>query len=111
LRNELAFNGLIIQAVSKKQDLKLATINGINNEADMILVNASYQQQIQLIEATIEAVKVGAISEDNINTALHRTDQIKSGLTKTINYDREAFQRSRNKKFIDKLNRKLEAAT
>src|SRR5699024_178026 len=44
LRNELAFNGLIIQDVSKKQDMKLATINGINNEADMILVNASYQQ-------------------------------------------------------------------
>ncbi|WP_339166424.1 beta-N-acetylhexosaminidase [Paenibacillus sp. FSL R5-0341] len=78
LREEMGFEGIIItdclemHAISKPYGVAEAAIRAVEAGADLILVSHTLQDQVAAVEAIIEAVRTGRISEDIINKALER---------------------------------------
>ncbi|GAS82824.1 beta-N-acetylhexosaminidase [Paenibacillus amylolyticus] len=78
LREEIGFEGIIItdclemHAISKPYGVAEAAIRAVEAGADLILVSHTLQDQVAAVEAIIEAVRTGRISEDIINKALER---------------------------------------
>ncbi|MFP4199157.1 MAG: beta-N-acetylhexosaminidase, partial [Halanaerobium sp.] len=78
LRDELKFEGLIITDCMEMNAIvnTFGTVEGavrtIEAGSDTVLVSHSYQQQKKAIEAVIEAVKSGRISEKRIDQSVKR---------------------------------------
>ncbi|WP_166668501.1 beta-N-acetylhexosaminidase [Halanaerobium saccharolyticum] len=78
LRNELNFEGLIItdcmemDAIVKTFGTVEGAVKTIEAGSDTVLVSHSYQRQKNAIEAVIEAVKSGRISEKRIDASVKR---------------------------------------
>ncbi|WP_145148925.1 beta-N-acetylhexosaminidase [Paenibacillus xylanexedens] len=78
LREEMGFEGIIItdclemHAISKPYGVAEAAIRAVEAGADLILVSHTLQDQVAAVEAIIEAVRTGRISEEIINKALER---------------------------------------
>ncbi|WP_181413350.1 beta-N-acetylhexosaminidase [Halanaerobium congolense] len=90
LRNELKFEGLIITDCMEMKAIvnTFGTVEGavktIEAGSDTVLVSHSYQRQKNAIEAVIEAVKSGRISEKRIDASVKRILSLKA---KRINLD------------------------
>jgi len=78
LREDMGFEGIIItdclemHAISKPYGVAEAAIRAVEAGADLILVSHTLQDQVAAVEAIIEAVRTGRISESIINKALER---------------------------------------
>ncbi|MEC9490159.1 MAG: beta-N-acetylhexosaminidase [Halanaerobiales bacterium] len=90
LRKELKFNGLIITDCMEMKAIveTFGTVEGavktIEAGSDTVLVSHSYQKQKNAIEAVIEAVKSGRISEKRIDASVKRILKLKA---RRINLD------------------------
>ncbi len=88
LRQELGFEGLIItdcmemKAIANTFGTAEGAIKTIEAGSDTVLISHSYQKQKKSIEALIEAVKSGRISEKRIDESVKRIIRLK---TKRIN--------------------------
>lgn len=78
LREEMGFEGIIItdclemHAISKPYGVAEAAICAVEAGADLILVSHTLQDQVAAVEAIVQAVRTGRITEDIINKALER---------------------------------------
>ncbi|MGO4731795.1 beta-N-acetylhexosaminidase [Paenibacillus sp. 2KB_22] len=78
LREEMGFKGIIItdclemHAISKPYGVAEAAIRAVEAGADLILVSHTLQDQVAAVEAIVQAVRTGRITEDIINKALER---------------------------------------
>ena len=83
LRKELGFEGLIItdcmemNAIVKSFGTVEGAVRTIEAGSDTVLVSHSYHKQKKAIEAVIEAVKNGRISEQRINESVRRILELK----------------------------------
>ena len=78
LREELGFDGLIItddmemKAIDRRYRTGEAVVMAIAAGADMVLTLWTYQNQLEVFDALVSAVKSGRISEDRINQSVER---------------------------------------
>ncbi|ETT29533.1 beta-N-acetylhexosaminidase [Paenibacillus sp. FSL H7-0942] len=78
LREEMGFEGIIItdclemHAISKPYGVAEAAIRAVEAGADLILVSHTLQDQVAALEAIVEAVRTGRISEEVIHQAVER---------------------------------------
>lgn len=78
LREEMGFEGIIItdclemHAISKPYGVAEAAIRAVEAGADLILVSHTLQDQVAALEAIVEAVRMGRISEEVIHQAVER---------------------------------------
>ena len=78
LRGELGFDGLIItddmemKAIDRRYRTGEAVVMAIAAGADMVLTLWTYQNQLEVFDALVSAVKSGRISEDRINQSVER---------------------------------------
>ncbi|WP_339307156.1 beta-N-acetylhexosaminidase [Paenibacillus sp. FSL R5-0519] len=78
LREEMGFEGIIItdclemHAISKPYGVAEAAIRAVEAGADLILVSHTLQDQVAALEAIVEAVRTGRVSEEVIHQALER---------------------------------------
>ena len=78
LRGELGFGGLIItddmemKAIDKRYRTGEAAVMAIEAGADMVLTLWTYQNQVEVINALVSAVKSGRISEERIGQSVRR---------------------------------------
>ena len=78
LRGELGFDGLIItddmemKAIDRRYRAGEAVVMAIAAGADMVLTLWTYQNQLEVFDALVSAVKSGRISEDRINQSVER---------------------------------------
>lgn len=78
LREEMGFEGIIItdclemHAISKPYGVAEAAVCAVEAGADLILVSHTLQDQVAALEAIVQAVRTGRITEDIINKALER---------------------------------------
>lgn len=90
LRKELDFKGLVITDCMEMDAIvnEFGTVEGavrtIEAGSDAVLISHSYQKQKKAINAVVEAVKSGRISEQRINESVKRNLILKS---KRINLD------------------------
>ncbi|MDQ0719267.1 beta-N-acetylhexosaminidase [Paenibacillus sp. W4I10] len=78
LREEMGFEGIIItdclemHAISKPYGVAEAAIRAVEAGADLILVSHTLHDQVAALEAIVEAVRTGRISEEVIHQAVER---------------------------------------
>ncbi|WP_339177676.1 beta-N-acetylhexosaminidase [Paenibacillus sp. FSL R5-0701] len=78
LREEMGFEGIIItdclemHAISKPYGVAEAAVRAVEAGADLILVSHTLQDQVAALEAIVEAVRTGRISEEVIHQAVER---------------------------------------
>ena len=78
LREEMGFEGIIItdclemHAISKPYGVAEAAVRAVEAGADLILVSHTLQDQVTALEAIVEAVRTGRISEEVIHQAVER---------------------------------------
>lgn len=78
LREEMGFEGIIItdclemHAISKPYGVAEAAIRAVEAGADLILVSHTLQEQVAALEAIVEAVRTGRVSEEVIHQAVER---------------------------------------
>lgn len=78
LRDEMGFEGIIItdclemHAISKPYGVAEAAIRAVEAGADLILVSHTLHDQVAALEAIVEAVRTGRISEEVIHQAVER---------------------------------------
>ncbi|MEK4077989.1 beta-N-acetylhexosaminidase [Paenibacillus sp. FSL M7-0656] len=78
LREEMGFEGIIItdclemHAISKPYGVAEAAVRAVEAGADLILVSHTLQDQVATLEAIVEAVQTGRISEEVIHQAVER---------------------------------------
>ncbi|PJN62037.1 putative lipoprotein YbbD precursor [Paenibacillus sp. GM1FR] len=78
LREEMGFEGIIItdclemHAISKPYGVAEAAVRAVEAGADLILVSHTLQDQVAALEAIVEAVRTGRVSEEVIHQALER---------------------------------------
>ncbi|WP_340028918.1 beta-N-acetylhexosaminidase [Paenibacillus sp. FSL H7-0940] len=78
LREEMGFEGIIItdclemHAISKPYGVAEAAVRAVEAGADLILVSHTLQDQVVALEAIVEAVRTGRISEEVIHQAVER---------------------------------------
>ncbi|MFX3646328.1 MAG: beta-N-acetylhexosaminidase [Paenibacillus sp.] len=78
LREEMGFEGIIItdclemHAISKPYGVAEAAVCAVEAGADLILVSHTLQDQVAALEAIVEAVRTGRISEEVIHQAVER---------------------------------------
>lgn len=78
LRDEMGFEGIIItdclemHAISKPYGVAEAAIRAVEAGADLILVSHTLKDQVAALEAIVEAVRTGRVSEEVIHQALER---------------------------------------
>ncbi|MCF7753255.1 beta-N-acetylhexosaminidase [Paenibacillus xylanexedens] len=78
LREEMGFEGIIItdclemHAISKPYGVAEAAVRAVEAGADLILVSHTLQDQVAALEAIVEAVRTGRVSEEVIHQAVER---------------------------------------
>ncbi|WP_339283326.1 beta-N-acetylhexosaminidase [Paenibacillus sp. FSL R5-0486] len=78
LREEMGFEGIIItdclemHAISKPYGVAEAAVRAVEAGADLILVSHTLQDQVAALEAIVEGVRTGRISEEVIHQAVER---------------------------------------
>jgi len=83
LRNELGFTGVVItddlhmEAITKHYSVGDAAIKAVQAGADVVLVCHSLDEQEQAMNALVNAVKTGQISEERINESIKRIAMLK----------------------------------
>ncbi|WP_054957675.1 beta-N-acetylhexosaminidase [Paenibacillus dakarensis] len=83
LREEMGFSGLIItdclemHAISKGAGVPEGAIRAIEAGADCVLVSHRLELQESAVEAVLEAVKSGRITEERINASVERVLSLK----------------------------------
>lgn len=86
LRTEVGFEGIIMtddmtmRAITDSWSTDEATVQAIKAGADMILFAAEPNESISAIEAVVDAVANGEISEDRINQSVERIYRVKREL-------------------------------
>jgi beta-N-acetylhexosaminidase len=84
LRGEMGFQGIVITddigmgSISKKFELKKASMEAISAGADMLLVCNIVKDQEAVMEALKEAVGDGTLTEERINMSLRRILKLKA---------------------------------
>ncbi len=83
LRKQLGYSGVIVtdclemSAISKSFGTTEGAILAVEAGADLLLVSHTYEKQIEAIQALIEAVESGRISETRINESVERILNLK----------------------------------
>lgn len=106
LRDELQFTGLIIQQLSgTATEAATQAIASIKAGADILLYQDTYQNQIQVMEAVLEAYHNHEIPEDRLKEALDQIARIKNKyISKEFNaFNEQAFANEKHKAFAEKL--------
>ncbi|MFW6267304.1 MAG: beta-N-acetylhexosaminidase [Halanaerobium sp.] len=112
LRDELKFEGLIITDCMEMNAIvnTFGTVEGavrtIEAGSDTVLVSHSYQQQKKAIEAVIEAVKSGRISEKRIDQSVKRILTLKGkriNLKQVDQYDPDQIDFKAHQRTAQKL--------
>lgn len=90
LRGELNFDGVIVtdclemNAISQTVGVGPGAVQAVKAGADLILVSHTFNWQVEAIEAVIQAVMRGEISEERIDASVQRLARLKAkrGITK-----------------------------
>ena len=83
LREELGFKGVVItdslgmKAISDKYGVARGAVEALKAGADLAMVSHVYQDQIDALEAVIEAVESGELDNAAIETSLKRLSNLK----------------------------------
>jgi beta-N-acetylhexosaminidase len=83
LRNKLKFDGVVITddmtmgAIMKNYNIGEAAVKAVNAGTDIVLVCHEYEKEVEVINALKNAVKVGSISELQINDSVYRILKLK----------------------------------
>lgn len=78
LRQRLGFDGVIVtdclemHAISKEFGIAEGAVMAVEAGADLVLISHTFTEQVAAIEALIEAVRTGRISESQIDESVHR---------------------------------------
>lgn len=84
LREELKFDGVIVtdclemNAISQTVGVGPGAVQAVKAGADLILVSHTYSWQVEAIEAVIQAVHRGEISEERIDSSVQRLTALKA---------------------------------
>lgn len=84
LRGELNFDGVIVtdclemNAISQTVGVGPGAVQAVKAGADLILVSHTFNWQVEAIEAVIQAVMQGEISEERIDASVQRLAQLKA---------------------------------
>lgn len=83
LRQELGYEGAIVtdslsmKSIANTWGFGEATVMSIEAGADLVLALGSFEQQLESLEALIEAVKSGRISEERLDESLARLEKLR----------------------------------
>src|SRR5699024_10474493 len=104
LRKKTTFNGLLIKdatATTNEEITAQDVINSIIGGADIILLEDTYKNQMQIIDKVLSAVKEGIISEERVNESMNRIVNIKNEFSvgEMITYHEKYFQTERSNRF------------
>lgn len=78
LRQRLGFDGVIVtdclemHAISKEFGIAEGAVRAVEAGADLVLISHTFTEQVAAIEALIDAVRTGRISESQIDESVHR---------------------------------------
>src|SRR5690625_615940 len=111
LREKLGFEGVIVSdcmemfAIEKEYNCEESAILAIKAGVDLILFSHTYEKQRAAIDAVIQAVKNGVISEERINESVSRILALKQKrkMEQLNEYNRESFNQRRNIAFSKKI--------
>src|SRR5690625_1294079 len=111
LRKKLGFEGVVITdcmemlAIDHNYSSGESAILAINAGIDLILISHTYEKQREAIDAVIQAVKDGEISEERIDESVSRILALKQKRKTGENheYNREKFAKKRHIEFAKKL--------
>lgn len=111
LRKELGFEGVIVSdcmemlAIENQYSSEESAILAIKAGVDLILFSHTYEKQRKAIDAVIQAVKDGVVSEKRIDESVTRILALKHKrkMGQFNEYNRESFNRRRNIEFAQKL--------
>lgn len=117
LRKRLGFQGVIVtdclemHAISKEYGIPEGTIRAVQAGADLILISHRYAEQSQAIEALIQAVRDGRISEEHIDASVDRILALKAkrSMDQLITIDEsyaEGFGSKESKAVVEQINEK-----
>ncbi|CAM3288185.1 beta-N-acetylhexosaminidase [Vagococcus fessus] len=83
LREELGFNGVIItdslgmKAIADKYGVAKGAVEALKSGADMAMVSHVYQDQIEALDAVVEAVESGELDNQSIEKSIRRLSELK----------------------------------
>lgn len=111
LREKLGFSGVVVtdcmemDAIGKNYTMGEAAIKAIQAGIDLVLISHTYDKQRKAIDAVIQAVKAGVISEERINESFTRIMELKNRrkIEETIPFAWDEDWREEKKKFAKKL--------
>lgn len=113
LRHELQFDGVIMTddmtmgAILENYEIGEAAVQSIKAGSDLILINHGYDNTARVIEAIMEAVQNGEITESRINLSVERILTLKKvyAITDDSSFEVNVSQlNNKIKAFLDKLN-------
>jgi len=112
VREKLAFDGVIMMDFKETEisdELAPSAILAIQAGVNLLCLPKSYKTQITVIDAVIDAVKTGIISEEQLNKSVERILALKKKreIGKITPFDRDKFKTKRSRQFVERLEEKV----